>query len=84
MLLSSRQATRCLHSGSCFAAFALFTSGSATLVRLAIERPAYAVAILMILLPVGMMLRRRRLATWREIPLMFDDELPDQPLQLGL
>lgn len=67
-----------------FAAFALFTSGSASLVRLAIERPAYAVAILMILLPVGMMLRRRRLATWRENPLMFDDELPDQPLQLGL
>jgi hypothetical protein len=31
-----------------------------------------------------MMLRRRRLVTWREIPLMFDDELPDQPLQLGL
>lgn len=67
-----------------FAAFALFTSGSASLVRLAIGRPVYAVAILVILLPVAMMLRRRRLVTWREIPLMFDDELPDQPLQLGL
>ena len=67
-----------------FAAFALFTSGGASLVRLAIERAAYAVVILMILLPVSMMLRRRRLETWREIPLMFDDELPDQPLQLGL
>jgi hypothetical protein len=29
-------------------------------------------------------LRRQRLAAWRRTPLMFEDEFPDQPLQLQL
>jgi len=33
---------------------------------------------------VAWLLRRRRVAVWRETPLMFEDELPEQPVQLGL
>ena len=33
---------------------------------------------------LAVVLARRRLAIWGEAPLMFEDEFPDQPLQLEL
>jgi len=67
-----------------FAAFALFTSAGSVLVGISTIRPSIPLAIASVLFALGWFLRRRRLATWRETPLIFDDDLPDQPLQLGL
>ena len=67
-----------------FAAFALFTSAGALLVHVAMVKPSLSVTITVLLFVLAWFLRRRRLATWRETPLIFDDDLPDQPLQLGL
>jgi hypothetical protein len=67
-----------------FAAFVLFTAGSVQLLNLATLRARYALVIAGILALVAWLLERRRLAAWRETPLIFDDEFPDQPLQLGL
>jgi hypothetical protein len=67
-----------------FAAFVLFTNFSVLLAYAANQRPVYAVVIGTVLAAVSLMLRRSRLAEWKQTPLMFDDELPDQPLQLGL
>jgi hypothetical protein len=67
-----------------FAAFVLFTAAGVRLVNLAIASATYALAIACTLSLVAWLLTRRRLTGWRETPLMFDDELPDQPLQLGL
>jgi hypothetical protein len=36
------------------------------------------------LLIIGYWLRERRLATWKKTPLMFEDEFPDQMVQLQL
>jgi hypothetical protein len=66
------------------AAFALFTSAGSVLVGVSTIRPSIPLAIASGLLALGWFLRRRRLAMWRETPLIFDDDLPDQPLQLGL
>lgn len=67
-----------------FAAFVLFTAAGVRLVNLAIASAIYALAIACTLCLLARLLTRRRLTGWRETPLMFDDELPDQPLQLGL
>ena len=67
-----------------FAAFALFTSFGALLVHLSMIKPSISLVIATILFASAWMLRRRRFAMWQETPLIFDDDLPDQPLQLGL
>jgi hypothetical protein len=67
-----------------FAAFILFTSAGVRLVNAATASATQALVIAAALSLAGWLLRRRRLAVWRETPLIFEDELPDQPLQLGL
>jgi hypothetical protein len=67
-----------------FAAFVLFTFAGVTLMHAAIRSPTFGLAIITVLSVVAWLLRRRRLATWKETPLMFEDEFPDQPVQLGL
>ncbi len=67
-----------------FAAFALFTSTGALLVRVAMLRPTVGAIAATLLFAIAWVLRRRRFAMWRETPLIFDDDLPDQPVQLGL
>ncbi len=67
-----------------FAAFVLFTNFSVLLVHTAIKRAIYAVIIGTVVAAVSLILRRSRLTEWKQTPLMFDDELPNQPLQLGL
>jgi len=67
-----------------FAAFVLFTSVAVRLVHLATGSATHALMIAAALSLVAWLLRRRRLAIWAETPLMFEDEFPDQPLQLGL
>lgn len=67
-----------------FAAFVIFTNFSVLLAYSANKRPVYAAIIGTVLAALSLMLRRSRLAEWKKTPLMFDDELPDQPLQLGL
>jgi hypothetical protein len=67
-----------------FAAFVLFTLAGTLLVHIALVRPAFGPAVAALLLTIAWVLRRRRFAMWKETPLIFDDDLPDQPLQLGL
>jgi hypothetical protein len=67
-----------------FAAFVLFAAASVRLVHAALYTTEVAIVIAIVLLVIAALLRRRRFAEWRETPLMFEDELPDQPLQLGL
>lgn len=67
-----------------FAAFVLFTSVGVRLVHAAIVNGRQALAIGAALSLSAWLLRRRRFAVWKETPLMFEDEFPDQPLQLGL
>jgi hypothetical protein len=62
----------------------LFTVVSGGLVRSAIADTAQGVVVTTALLLVGYWLRERRLLTWTQMPLMFEDEFPDQPLQLQL
>jgi hypothetical protein len=65
-------------------AFLLFTVTGAGLVHVATGGPRPAVIIAAALALTGWVLRRRRLATWSETPLMFEDECPDQPQPLQL
>jgi hypothetical protein len=67
-----------------FAAFVLFAAAGVRLVRAALDATEMAIAIGLVLLVIAAILRRKRIAEWKETPLMFEDELPDQPLQLGL
>jgi hypothetical protein len=67
-----------------FAAFTVFTSAGSLLLGLSAIRPSFPLAIASGLFGLGWFLQRRRFAMWRETPLIFDDDLPDQPLQLGL
>ncbi|HEU4937160.1 MAG TPA: hypothetical protein VFT39_11935 [Vicinamibacterales bacterium] len=67
-----------------FAAFVLFAAAGVRLVRAALYATEMAIAIGLVLLVIAAILRRKRVAEWKEAPLMFEDELPDQPLQLGL
>ena len=67
-----------------FAACLLFTVVSTGLVRTALVTVNQGIVITAALLVIGFWLRERRLATWRRTPLMFEDEFPDQLLQLQL
>jgi hypothetical protein len=64
-----------------WAAFALIGAG---FVQSARSSPGQAAVVVTVLSVVAWLLRRRRLHTWRRAPLMFEDEFPDQPLQLEL
>lgn len=66
------------------AAFVLFAAIGVRLVRAALYASELAIVIALVLLVIAAILRRKRVAEWKETPLMFEDELPDQPLQLGL
>ena len=66
------------------AAFWLVTLTGAALAHAAIGSVGQALAIAAALSVAATVLRRRRLAAWRNTPLAFEDEFPDQPLQLGL
>jgi hypothetical protein len=65
-------------------AYLLFTLVGVGLVRMAIADARHAVVIVAVLSIVAITLRRRRLAMWRQVPLMFEDEFPNEPLQLRL
>jgi hypothetical protein len=62
----------------------LFTVAAGGFVRTAIGGRTQGIVIVCALLLVGFWLRERRLTSWRRTPLMFEDEFPDQPLQLQL
>ena len=66
------------------AACLLFTVAAGGFVRAAIISQTQGLVILAALLVLGYWLRERRLAAWRKTPLMFEDEFPDQVLQLQL
>jgi hypothetical protein len=67
-----------------FAACLLFTVISTGLVRTALVDVNQGLVITGALLIIGYWLRERRLATWKKTPLMFEDEFPDQMVQLQL
>ena len=66
------------------ATFVLFAAVGVRLVQASLHAIELAAVIAIGLLVLAVALRRRRIAQWKETPLMFEDELPDQPLQLGL
>ena len=66
------------------AACLLFTVISSGLVRTALSSANQGLVIAGALIVIGLWLRERRLATWTKTPLMFEDEFPDQMLQLQL
>jgi hypothetical protein len=66
------------------AACLLFTATAAGLTRTALMSTNQGLVITASLIVIGGWLRERRLATWRRTPLMFEDEFPDQVLQLQL
>ena len=67
-----------------FAAFVLFAAVGVRLVQASLQATDIAIVVGIGLLVLAVVLRRRRIAQWKETPLMFEDELPDQPVQLGL
>jgi hypothetical protein len=67
-----------------FAACLLFTLAAGGLVRTAMIGQTQGLMVVSALLVIGFWLRERRLVAWRRTPLMFEDEFPDQPLQLQL
>jgi hypothetical protein len=67
-----------------FAAFVLFAAAGVRLVQASLHATEIAIVVGIVLLVLAVVLRRRRIAQWKETPLMFEDELPDQPVQLGL
>jgi hypothetical protein len=67
-----------------FAAGLLFTLTATGLLHTALVSLTQWMIITAALVVVGYWLRERRLATWRQTPLMFEDEFPDQMLQLQL
>jgi len=66
------------------AACVLFTVTSGGFVRLAMVDATQGIVVAASLVLVGYWLRERRLLTWTKTPLMFEDEFPDQLLQLQL
>ena len=62
----------------------LFTVTGGGFVRAAMTDTTRGIVIAGALLVIGYGLRERRLVTWKKTPLMFEDEFPDQPLQLQL
>ena len=67
-----------------FVAYVIFTLMGGILVRAAIAGTRQALMIAAALSLIAGLLRWRRLAIWGETPLMFEDEFPDQPVQLRL
>jgi hypothetical protein len=66
------------------AACLLFTLTGGGFVRLATVDPTMGIIAAGSLLVIGYWLRSRRLLNWTRTPLVFEDEFPDQPLQLQL
>lgn len=66
------------------AACILFTVTGGGFVRLATVDATLGSIVAVSLLVIGFWLRERRLLNWARTPLMFEDEFPDQPLQLQL
>ena len=62
----------------------LFTVFGGVLAGGAASGTAPAIIIIVILSTLAFVLRRQRLALWRDSPLMFEDEFPDQLQQLEL
>ena len=67
-----------------FVAYLIFTLAGGWLVRAAAAGTKQALILAVALSIVAGLLRWRRLAIWSETPLMFEDEFPDQPVQLRL
>jgi hypothetical protein len=65
-------------------AFVLFALAGVALVHAATAGTTQALAIGAVLSLVAGLLRRRRFAAWRATPLTFEDEFPDELLQLRL
>jgi len=65
-------------------AFAFFMAIGAALVTTARSSPVRTVVIVMILATTAWLLRRYRLGSWGQTPLMFEDEFPDRVLELQL
>ena len=65
-------------------AFAFFMAVGAALVTMARSNPLQTVVIVMILAAAAWLLRRHRLGSWGQAPLMFEDEFPDRVLELQL
>ena len=66
------------------AAWLLFTLTGGGFVSLATVNARMGMIVAASLLVIGYWLRERRLVNWTRTPLMFEDEFPDQPLQLQL
>ena len=66
------------------AACVLFTLTSGGFVRLAMVDETQGIVVVASLLLIGYWLRERRLLNWTRTPLMFEDEFPDQTIQLQL
>jgi hypothetical protein len=66
------------------AAYNVLTGFGVGFVRAAAGNTSTALWIGSTLLLAAWLLRRRRMAAWRETPLLFEDEFPDQPLELRL
>jgi hypothetical protein len=65
-------------------AWLTFTGVGVWLVDFAMRGPFQTLFVTATLAMLGYVLRQRRIETFRRTPLMFEDELPDQPLQLEL
>jgi hypothetical protein len=65
-------------------AFVFFPLTGVGLVHAATANTRQALVIAAVLSVVAYVLRRRRLAVWTMTPLMFEDEFPNEPLQLRL
>jgi hypothetical protein len=65
-------------------AFAFFMALGAALVTMARSSPVRTVVIVMTLATAAWLLRRYRLGSWGQTPLMFEDEFPDRVLELQL
>jgi hypothetical protein len=65
-------------------AYLVLTISGTLLVRGAASNAVGAMLIVVVLSAAAYLLKRRRLAIWTVTPLMFEDEMPDQPQQLGL
>jgi hypothetical protein len=67
-----------------FAAYVLFTGAAALVLHYAAPRPRVAACVIVAGLLVAWALNGLRRARWRVVPLLFEDEAPDRPLQLEL
>jgi hypothetical protein len=62
----------------------IFTLSSVGLLANTLANATRGAVIVASLVVLGYWLRVRRLGVWTKTPLMFEDEFPDQPLQLQL